>query len=70
MTNTYPTEFDRYLFHKGEHYQSYNFLGSHISKNEYQNGVRFSIWAPNAKKISVVGDFNDWQDDVHNMIKI
>lgn len=70
MNNYYPTEYNRYLFHKGEHYQSYNFLGSHLCKEEGRIGFRFSVWAPNAHKISVVGDFNNWEDDIHKMGKI
>ncbi|MGM0409526.1 MAG: 1,4-alpha-glucan branching protein GlgB [Bacillota bacterium] len=66
MNKFYPSDYDRYLFNKGEHFQSFNFLGSHI----IDKGVRFNLWAPNAKKISVVGDFNDWKSNVHQMKKI
>lgn len=52
---------DIFLFHRGEYYKSYDFLGCH--KYEYDNldGYRFILWAPHAKSVSIVGDFNDWQ---------
>lgn len=56
----YPSDLDVYLFHEGSLYESYKILGSHLlSHNEFQ-GVRFAVWAPHAKRVSVVGDFNNW----------
>ena len=48
-----------YLFNKGEYYDSYYTFGN---KRE-EDGVRFTVWAPNAQNIAVVGDFNDWHED-------
>jgi len=70
MSKNYPTEYNRYLFHKGENYHSYKFLGNHISKTNNESGTRFSVWAPNAKKVSVIGDFNNWKSSVDEMKKI
>jgi 1,4-alpha-glucan branching enzyme len=55
------TEFNTYLFHEGKNYESYNILGSHVATEMRVKGVRFTTWAPNASKVYVVGDFNDFQ---------
>jgi len=54
---TLITEDDIYLFNEGSHLQVYEKLGSHI----VEGGTSFAVWAPNAERISIVGDFNDWQ---------
>ena len=60
-----------YYFHQGTNYYSYKYLGSHLV---YENGVAigtiFRLWAPNASKISVVGDFNGWDRNANPMEKI
>lgn len=57
-----------YLFNTGKNYMSYKFLGSKPESNsEGENGYRFAVWAPNAKKVCVVGDFNEWQEDLYNL---
>ena len=53
-------EFDEYLFHEGKHTSCYEFMGAHFVKYKGKNGVRFTTWAPRAKKITVVGDFSNW----------
>ena len=56
-----------YLFHQGNSIKAYEYLGSHrISENE----VVFRVWAPNALKVSVVGDFNGWDGDKNRLNKI
>ncbi len=60
-------ELDQYLFGQGNHYEIYKKLGSHIVDEGKRQGVYFAVWAPNAKKVSVVGDFNDWTPQVHKM---
>lgn len=59
-------EIPLYLFHQGTLYQAYDFFGSHRE----QDGVYFRVWAPNAKSICLVGDFNEWQSGKHPMLKI
>lgn len=61
------TEMDRYLFGEGTHYEIYQKLGAHLGKSSGQMGCFFAVWAPHAKAVSVVGEFNDWQDGVHDM---
>lgn len=51
---------DESLFYSGEHYFSYRFLGSHLTEKNGEPGVLFRVWAPHAKAVSVVGDFNRW----------
>lgn len=50
-----------YLFNIGEHFESYRFFGSKKSKENDKEGWRFTVWAPNAKNVALVGDFSDWQ---------
>ncbi|MCG2711736.1 MAG: 1,4-alpha-glucan branching protein GlgB [Candidatus Omnitrophica bacterium] len=59
------TEQDIYLFKEGSHFRLYEKLGSHIMSDEGAEGVCFAVWAPNAKKVSVIGDFNAWNDQSH-----
>lgn len=60
-------ELDQYLFNKGEHRKVYEMMGSHIKKMGDVEGVLFTVWAPNAKRISVVGNFNSWDGRRHMM---
>lgn len=53
-------EMDVYLFNKGEHRRIYDVLGSHVRNFGGVEGVEFAVWAPNAQRVSVVGDFNGW----------
>lgn len=57
-------------FHDGSNYKSYNFMGSHMETIDGQNCVVFRTWAPQAKSVSVVGDFNNWDRNVHRMNRI
>lgn len=59
-------ELDVYLFHRGEHRKVYNYMGAHLTKNS----VIFRVWAPHAKSVAVVGDFNNWTGYDHMMKKI
>jgi 1,4-alpha-glucan branching enzyme len=59
------TEHDIYLFKEGTHYTLYDKLGSSPAVHNGVRGTSFAVWAPNAEKISVVGDFNNWLPDVH-----
>ena len=60
-------EMDLYLFNEGEHLQIYNVLGAHVRKMGEVSGVLFAVWAPNAQRVSVIGDFNCWDGRRHMM---
>jgi 1,4-alpha-glucan branching enzyme len=61
------TEFDLYLFGEGNHFELYEKLGAHLIQHEGATGVVFAVWAPNAQRVSVVGDFNQWDGRRHPM---
>ncbi len=61
------SEFDLHLFGEGKHWHAYHVLGAHLTEVEDIKGVSFATWAPNAKRISVVGDFNNWDGRCHPM---
>ncbi len=54
------SEFDLYLLAEGTHYRAYEKLGAHIAEKDSKRGVQFAVWAPNAKSVSIIGDFNNW----------
>jgi len=56
---------DLYLFNEGRHYRVYNKLGAHPAQAGDESGVVFSVWAPNAREVSVIGSFNDWNPSAH-----
>ena len=64
-------ETDQYLFNEGNHHELYEKLGAHIRYMDYYQdklgGISFAVWAPNAKRVSVVGDFNCWDGRRHVM---
>lgn len=70
MKKTLPSESDIFNFHKGINYYSYNFLGCHLMSMNKIKGAVFSLWAPHAEKVYVVGSFNDWNGEKHSMNKI
>jgi 1,4-alpha-glucan branching enzyme len=61
------TEFDLYLMGEGRHFDTYEKLGAHLITLEGVRGVQFAVWAPSARRVSVVGDFNRWDGRVHPM---
>ena len=60
-------EFDRHLFAEGKHWHIYQKMGSHLHTVDGISGVLFTLWAPNAGRVSVVGDFNRWDGRIHPM---
>ena len=64
------TEYDTFLFHQGTNCKAYEMLGAHITEENGQQGVRFTVWAPNATSVSVVGEFNNWDTRVNEMSRI
>ncbi|WP_312818819.1 1,4-alpha-glucan branching protein GlgB [Kaistella carnis] len=69
MDNVLPyslfTEHDIYLFREGSHYKLYEKFGAHSVTVNGVEGVYFSVWAPHAKQVSVIGDFNQWHSENH-----
>ncbi|MEL7496391.1 MAG: 1,4-alpha-glucan branching protein GlgB [Planctomycetota bacterium] len=63
------TDLDLHLFNEGNHDRIYERLGAHRRTIDGVTGVNFAVWAPNAKSISVVGDFNEWDERRHPMRK-
>jgi len=63
-------ESDLYLYGEGTNEKSYDFLGAHLIEVDGVTGCRFSVWAPNASRVSVVGDFNSWDGRCHMMRKL
>ena len=63
------TELDQYLFGQGTHYDIYRKLGAHPVKDGDEEGVYFAVWAPNAQGVSVIGEFNEWDEQANPMTK-
>jgi 1,4-alpha-glucan branching enzyme len=61
------SDYDLHLMAEGTHYRNYEKLGSHVRVVDGVRGVHFAVWAPNAKRVSVIGDFNQWDGRRHPM---
>ena len=71
MSDTrFITEFDQYLFGQGTHYDLYNKLGAHPMTVDGEEGVYFAVWAPNAEAVSLVGNFNEWNENATPMERL
>lgn len=64
---TLLSDFDLHLYGEGTNFESYKTMGAHLVECDGVPGVRFAVWAPNAAVMSVVGDFNDWDERRHPM---
>ena len=60
-------ELDQYLFGQGNHYEIYQKMGAHKVAADGEQGVYFAVWAPNARRVAVVGDFNEWDFEANYM---
>ena len=67
ITHSLFTDFDIDLFKAGRHYKLYEKLGAHLVEVNGVKGVYFAVWAPTAQTVSVIGDFNYWTQDEHNL---
>lgn len=72
MVNNVPqlSDEDIYLFHEGSNFRSYQLMGAHVVHESGSSGVRFTLWAPNAQEVRVVGNFNSWQGEGHIMERV
>ena len=64
------SEDDQYLFAQGTHYDIYEKLGAHPSVEDGVKGMSFAVWAPNAESVHVIGTFNDWNEESHQLSKL
>ena len=62
-----PNDFPLYLFYQGKNSESYRFFGAHAIEEDGVKKHRFRVWAPNAKSVSVVGEFNKWDREANPM---
>jgi 1,4-alpha-glucan branching enzyme len=60
--DTWLTDFDRYLLSEGTHERTYEKMGAHLVEREGERGVHFAVWAPNARQVYILGDFNRWEE--------
>ena len=67
MTTILLTDFDLHLLAEGQHYRNWEKLGAHCVTVGGVSGVHFAVWAPNASRVAVIGDFNDWDPERHPM---
>ena len=61
------SDFDLYLFGQGKHYHLYEKMGTHPRTVNGVEGVNFAVWAPNARAVSVIGNFNGWRHDANHL---
>jgi 1,4-alpha-glucan branching enzyme len=64
---SFLTDYDLYLLGEGNHYRIYEKLGAHVGERDGAAGTHFAVWAPNAKQVSVIGDFNEWRPNQHRL---
>jgi len=64
------TDYDLHLLGEGRHWKSYEKLGAHLQQAAGVAGVSFAVWAPNAQAVSVIGEFNGWDGQRHQMRKL
>ncbi|WGW05926.1 1,4-alpha-glucan branching protein GlgB [Tropicibacter oceani] len=64
------SDFDQYLMGEGTHRELWRALGAHVCEHEGAKGTHFAVWAPNAQRVSVVGDFNMWDGRRHPMRRV
>lgn len=70
QTTVFISDVDQYLFGQGTHYDIYKKLGAHVCHKGKKKGVFFAVWAPNAKEVYVLGEFNDWSESAAPMKRI
>lgn len=69
-TTVFISDADQYVFGQGTHYEIYKKLGAHFCKKGKKDGVFFAVWAPNAREVYVIGEFNDWNEGAAPMERL
>ena len=69
-TTVFISDADQYVFGQGTHYDIYKKLGAHFYKKGKKDGVFFAVWAPNAREVYVIGEFNDWNESASPMERL
>ena len=64
------TDMDMYLFGTGTHYDIYKKLGAHPCKKNGKQGIYFAVWAPNAREVRLITDYNGWNEDEYVMKRL
>ena len=64
------SDWDQYLFGQGNHYEIYKKLGAHLTEKDGVAGTYFAVWAPRAKSVKLIGDFNNWDGKDHEMTRL
>jgi 1,4-alpha-glucan branching enzyme len=67
LNGPFLTNFDLHLLGEGKHWRAYEKLGAHVTQQHGTPGTHFAVWAPNAREVSVIGDFNGWNPDAQRM---
>lgn len=70
MNTAWMSDQELFLFHEGTNYRSYQLLGAHVAAVDGLSGVRFAVWAPDAQRVGVIGEFNNWDGRRHLLEKI
>lgn len=61
------TDYDLYLWNEGSYHRAWERMGAHLVEVDGSRGTCFAVWAPNARSVSVIGDFNGWDETAHYM---
>ncbi|NWQ43118.1 1,4-alpha-glucan branching protein GlgB [Bacillus sp. EB106-08-02-XG196] len=70
VNTLYPTEYQLHLFHEGNLFQSHQLFGAHVFKESDKVYTRFCVWAPNAKEVRLVGNFNSWNGEGYDLHRV
>jgi 1,4-alpha-glucan branching enzyme len=70
VNTLYPTDYQLHLFHEGNLFQSHQLFGAHVFKVNDKVSTRFCVWAPNAKKVRLAGDFNSWNGEGYDLHRV
>jgi 1,4-alpha-glucan branching enzyme len=70
VNTLYPTDYQLHLFHEGNLFQSHQLFGAHVFKVSDKVLTRFCVWAPNAKEVRLVGNFNSWNGEGYDLHRV